>query len=586
MSLDAWIMLAILVVTAYALIRELAPPAAIFLGALTATLVLGVNEVDAAFVGFSNTAIITIAALFVVAKAVSKTGLILPIVNRLMKPKARPRTQAARLLAPVTLLSGFTNNTTIVAMLVPQVSKWAEKHRQVLSRYLMPLSFATVLGGTLTLIGTSTNIVVSGLMRQSGLEPLGFFELTLVSLPIAVVGLLYLILFSHKLLPDRRSAQQELREDVRQFVIDMKVTEKLNGKTVQQAGLRHLESVFLTEITRGEELIAPVGSDTKLQQGDTLRFAGKVDDVLDLQRIPGIKPAEHKHVEQLGTRQSGYFEAVVSTTSPLVGNTLKEANFRGLYQAAVVAIHRGGERINAKPGSVKLQAGDTLLLVSDPYFKKRWDGQRDFLIVYQLDAPANGKSKHGVVLGLILLTVVALAASGAMPLVVAVLFGAIAVVATRIISIEDARKAVDIELLIMIAASFGIAAAVSASGLAEVLASSLIAALGVLGVVGVLLGVIVATMVITELLTNAAAAVLVLPIAIAAAQNVGADPRAFAVAVAIAASCSFVTPIGYQTNTMVYGPGGYKFTDYVRLGLPLTVIVAIMLTVLVPLVYF
>lgn len=585
MTPDAWIMLAIIAVAAYMLVRETLPPAVTFLGALTATLLLGLNDVEAAFIGFSNEALVTIAALFVIARATSKTGLILPLVQRLLRAKSTPRLRMARFLTPVAALSGFTNNTPIVAMMAPQISRWADKHKQPVSRYLMPLSFATVLGGVLTVIGTSTNVVVSGLMDQTGLEGLGFFELTKVSLPIVIFGLLYLIFFSDKLLPDRRSAATELREDVRQFVIDMEVEPKLHGKTVEAAGLRHLKTVFLVEIERGNELISPVGSKTKLKRGDIVRFAGRVDEVLDLRHISGIKPVAEKHATY-EPRESHYFEAVVGTTSPLVGKNLKEADFRGIYQAGVMAIHRSGERINAKPGSVQLRAGDTLLLASDSYFKQRWEGRRDFMLVYQLDAPGSGKSKNSLLLGTILVGAVALAASGLIPLVVAVLFGALAVVATKIITLDEARKAVDIELLIMIAAAFGVAEAVSSTGLAEVLANSLITVLGALGVIGILLGVIVATIIVTELLTNAAAAVLILPIAIVAAQNIGADPRGFAVAVAIAASCSFITPIGYQTNMMVYGPGGYKFTDYARLGLPLTIMVAILLTILVPLFYF
>jgi di/tricarboxylate transporter len=585
MSWDAWLTLGIVVLTVTAMARDWVAPVIAVLGAVIVLLVAGVISTDQAFSGFANPAPITVAALFVVARAVEKTGALQPLVTATLGKGDSGRVGLARLIFPTAAASAFLNNTPIVAMLAPQVAEWARKHGKAASWFLMPLSFATILGGTLTLIGTSTNLVVSGLLEASGYEPLGMFELTQIGLPLAVVGLGLIVLLAPVLLPDRRPARQQFEEEIREFVLHQRVSPEgaLDGLTVEAAGLRHLEGVFLTEIERDGQVIAPAAPTTLLRGGDRLMFVGRVDRIRDLQTTRGLVSAEEKHVSAFTGIDHTYFEAVISGASPLVGNTLREASFRSRYQAAVLAIHRAGARVDAKLGEVKLKAGDTLLIASDREFARRWRNRSEFLLVAHLGGTRAIGMKRAWLAVAVALAIVTTAGLGLLPIVHAALLGAVLLVVGGALTPGEAKNAVDLDVVVLIAAAFGIGAAIAGSGLANLLGNSVVSGLGGFGPLAVLLALTVATIVLTELITNNAAAVLVFPIAVAAAAELGLDPRPFVVGITVAASASFLTPIGYQTNTMVYGLGGYRFGDYARLGAPLTATVILTIVVFVPL---
>ncbi len=584
MTWEAWFTLAVVVIILVALVRDIVAPAAAMVGGMVAVLVAGIVTTEEAFAGFANPAPITVAALFVLARAVEKTGALTPVVRMTLGATVGMRRSLARLVFPTISASAFLNNTPIVAMLLPQVEKWAEERGRSPSLYLMPLSFAALLGGVVTVIGTSTNIVVSGLLENAGQPPIGFFEITGVGLPIALVGGVLLVLLAPRLLRVRRSVRQEAEDDVKRFVLDMVVDESgaLDGRAVEAGGLRHLKGVFLAALDREGEVIAPVTPDTTLRGGDVLRFVGMSDQVLDLQAIRGLSSAEETHLLDLDTSRARYFEAVIGPTSPMVGTTLKEVGFRQRYQAAVVAIHRAGQRIDAKLGSVPLRVGDTLLLIADPGFHDRWRDRRDFLLVSSTGGTPPVPTTKAVLVGAITLAIVLAASLEIIPILQASLIGAIALVLFGAVTPSEARDAVDLDVIIVIAAAFGVAAAVETSGLAQIVADGMVDAFDIFGPIGILTGVVVATVVLTGLVSNNASALLMFPIAVAAATAAGLESRGFAIAIAVASSVDFLTPIGYQTNTMVYGPGGYRFADYPRLGGPLTLVVVVTLVVLVP----
>ncbi|MDH3292608.1 MAG: SLC13 family permease [Gemmatimonadota bacterium] len=585
MGWQAWFTLAVVFLMVVVLVRDVVSPAAAVVGTMVVLFVAGIITPAQAFSGFSNPAPITVAALYVLARAVEKTGGLQPILAATLGEGVGKRRSLSRLLAPTAAASAFLNNTPIVAMLAPQVTEWAERRGISPSRFLMPLSFAAILGGVVTVIGTSTNLVVSGLLEEYGREPIGMFEITRVGLPLAVVGVLFLVVASPFLLRERRGPRRALEEGFREFLVGMEVAAggTLDGVAVEAGGLRHLKGVFLVEIERTGEIIAPVTPTTILRGGDRLTFVGRADIIPDLQATRGLVSAEEPHIEGFDSARHTFFEAVIGPASPLVGKTLKEAGFRGKYQAAVVAIHRAGSRVRAKFGEVRLRVGDTLLLLTDPGFRDRWRDRSDFLLVSRLGGTPPGVSRKAWLVGLITLAIVLVAGSGFLPILQAALIGAIALVVLGVLTGGEARAAIDLEVILVIAAAFGIGAAIEASGLAEALATGLVDALAWLGPTGVLLGVLIATVALTELITNNAAAVLMFPIALSTADQLALDPRPFAIAIAIAASASFLTPIGYQTNTMVYGPGGYRFGDYARLGLPLTVLVVVVTVAVVPL---
>jgi di/tricarboxylate transporter len=590
-SAEAWLALAITAAAVALLARERASPPVILVGAVTLLLVLGVIDSDQALSGFSNPAPISVAALYVLAAATERTGALDVITARVLRTvpsgTTGDRSALVRILVPTAAASAFLNNTPIVAMVAPAVISWARRTGRPASRYLMPVSFAAILGGVTTVIGTSTNLVVSGLLEESGRRPMGLFEIGAVGLPVAAVGLTTLTLLAFRLLPERRSPSETVARDVREFTVEMIVDEdsSLVGRTVAEANLRGLEGVYLVQVERNGRRIAPVSTEEVLVAGDRLAFAGNVGRVLDLQRLPGLTSAEQPHFSTAGSGFGHLYEAVVAEDSPLAGSTLKEAGFRARYSAAVIAIHRAGERIPAKLGAVTLRPGDVLLVLGRPGFKRRWGGGRDFLVVAALDGDTPPRTEKAPIVGLVLAGLLISVGTGLLDILEAALLSGFALVLFRVLTPSEARRAIDVNVVVVIAASFGLGAAISESGLAAEIAQLTVGPLGALGDVGLLMGVLVATIALTELITNNAAAILMFPIALAAAAQAGLDPRPFAIAVAIGASASFLTPIGYQTNTMVYGMGGYRFGDFARLGAPLTAILIALSLLVIPAVW-
>jgi di/tricarboxylate transporter len=585
MPFDAWLTVAVLVATLALLMTERTPPALAVLGGVVTLLALGVLSPEDALAGFSNPAPFSVAALYVVARAVEKTGAIQPLLRSTLEGVRSPRRALARLLLPVAGASAFLNNTPIVAMIAPQVSAWAQRTKQAPSRYLMPISFAAILGGVMTAIGTSTNLIASGLMQAHGMAPMGMFEITLLGGAVAVSGVVFLMLASPKLLPERGAPRDALESAAREFVVEMEVVTggPLDGAEVEGGGLRSLEGVFLAEVRRAGEVIAPARPDMVLRGGDVLVFVGRADLVLDLRNKPGLRSAEHKHAEAFHAAGHTYFDAVVGPSSPLVGSTLRETEFRSRYQAAVLGIHRSGAPVKAKLGAVRLHVGDMLLVLADEGFRERWRDRPDFLLIAHRGGLAPTSTRQAWLVGAVLTAVVLGNALGLFPILQATMVGAIGLVALRVLTLGEARRAIDMDVIVLIAASFGLGRALEVTALADTVAYGIMAPFDALGPTGALLGILIATIALTELITNNAAVVLMFPVAMVVAETHALDPRATALALAVAASASFLTPIGYQTNTMVFGPGGYRFGDYIRLGLPLTVLLVVVLVVGFPL---
>ena len=587
MTPEAWLTALVVVLILAGLVAGIASPSVLAFSGVVVLLLLGVVDIAEALSGFSNPAPFTVGALFVVARAISKTGAIRPFTQSVMGQTGHTRRPMLRMLVPTTVASAFMNNIPLVAMMIPEVTAWARKRGSDAARFLLPLSYGAILGGILTLIGTSTNLVVAGQMEGYGLEPFGFFELGRIGLPIALGGVVTVVALSPRFLRKVRSPAAAMAESERDFSIDMTVIPEgpLDGVTVEDGGLRHLTGVFLTSVDRGDSIVAPARPNTVLHGGDRLSFVGRVDQVLDLQAIAGLEHANQHHIRELSVPGASYFTVAIGYDSPLVGRSLREAEFRSIYQAAVVAIHRAGVRLDAKLGDVVLRAGDAMIVLSDSGFGRRWQHRADFLVVSSLgeevEPVASGRWRT---LG-VLLAMVVVAATGILPILHAALAAALLMIVLRVLTPEEARQALDLDVLGVIGAAFGLAAAVQVSGLADAIAQGMISSLGGFGEIGVLAGVVLATVTLTELVTNNAAALLMFPIAITSATAAGVDPRGMAVAVAIAASASFLTPLGYQTNTMVYGPGGYRIIDYVKVGLPITIIAIVGIVGLVPLFY-
>ncbi|RMG33415.1 MAG: SLC13 family permease [Planctomycetota bacterium] len=576
--------LAVLLLVTLALCLLNVGPDMVLLGGLTILMVAGIVDPQHALAGFGNEGLITVAVLYAVAEGLRQTGGIDFLGGLLLGKPKNLRHAQLRVMLPAALASAFLNNTPVLAMLMPVVIDWARRIRLSVSHVLLPLSYATILGGMCTLIGTSTTLVLNGeLIKLENGRGLGLFEIGQVGLPCAAVGLLFLLAASPKLIPERKPAFTPL-DDPREFTVEMIVepNSSLPGKTIEAAGLRHLPGMFLVEIERRGEILAAVAPDEKLQANDRLVFVGIVDSVVDLRRIPGLRPAEDHQFslqEERGNRI--LIEAVVSTSCPFLGMTIRDARFRSHYNAAVLAVARDGRRISGKIGDIRLRAGDTLLLEATPTFLKQQRHSRDFFLVSEVANSESVRHEKAWVARLILAAMVVAVATELLPMLQAALIAAGLMLATRCCRGVDVKRAIDWGVLIVIGAGLGIGEAIKASGTDAWVADGLAALVGQ-DPRRALAAVFVLTSVLTNLITAKAAAVLVLPIALATAQSMHVDMMPFVVTVMIAAAASFATPIGYQTNLMVFGPGGYRYSDYLRLGLPLTILIGATTVLLAP----
>ena len=603
MAWEAWFTVGLIGFLFLTLVRGLAPTDVTLLGGTVLLAVVGVIGADDAVRGFSNPGMLTVAALFVVSAGMRETGALDRIGGRLLGKARTERWALARLGPQIVALSAFLNNTAVVAMLISVVSDWCRKHRVSPSRLLIPLSYFSIFGGICTLIGTSTNLVVFGLMqeqstheldtaRQAALQHVSLFDFAYVGLPLAVVGTAYLLLLGRRGLPNREDLLERLGESSREYVVEMSVRPecRLVGQQIEEAGLRRLPGLFLIEIVREGRVIAPVAPTEVILAGDRLTFAGVVGTIVDLERIPGLLPAaDDTYAAQAADRhQRRYCEAVVSGTSPLIGKNIREGNFRALYNAAVVAVHRGGERLSGRIGDIVLRSGDTLLLQTGAHFALANRNNPDFYLVSSLEEARPVRHERAFTAAGLLVLLIALLVFGerlGMPTHIAAFLVAGLMLITRCISAGDARRSVQWDVLLTIVAAFGIGAGLEKSGAAHAIAGVLTTHTQEWGPVVALAIIYAITSLFTELITNNAAAVLVFPIAMSLAEQLGVSPRPFAFAIAYAASSSFATPIGYQTNLMVYGPGGYRFVDFLRVGLPLNILLWIVAVLVIPLIW-
>jgi di/tricarboxylate transporter len=469
-------------------------------------------------------------------------------------------------------------------MMTPTIIDWARRRGLSPSRFLIPLSYSSILGSTTTVIGTSTTLTVAGLMSEAGMQEMGFFELAPVGLPLAVAGIAYLQFVGPRLLPIRQEPSEHLGEHRREYTASMIVEADcpLIGQTIEEAGLRHLPGLFLVEIDRDGRSITPVAPDNTIHDGDRLVFAGVVSTIVELQRIRGLVPASDDEAPVSKSRNQRLIEAVVSPSSPLVGRSIRESNFRTVYDAAVIAVHRNGATVPGKIGIIVLQAGDTLLMQGAPGFLRAHRNSPDFYLVSEIADSERPRYDRAWLAMAILFGMVLSATAGPYSISVAAFLAAGALIVTRCLDGGTARRSVDWSILIVIGAGFGIALAMQKTGAASAVAGLLTEAGGTLGPHVTLALVYATTLLLAEMLHHNAAVVIMFPIAMATAEIAGVDARPFVMAVAIAGCAAFASPVTYQTHLIVYGPGGYRFTDFMRVGIPLDIVCAVVAVVAIP----
>jgi di/tricarboxylate transporter len=553
----------------------------------------GIVDVSQAMAAFSNPALVLIGALFIVAAGLTETGAIEAIAQKLLgMPKGIGRAQS-RLMLPVALLSGFMNNTPIVAMYLPIVQDWAKRMRFSPSQLLIPLSYAAILGGKLTLIGTASNVVLLGLYEKghAGGEPFAelshfdqFWGIAWLGVPTTLAGVAFIIGSSKWLLP-KRATPEEL-DLVRQYHVRMLVGDDspVAGKTIQEAGLRTLPGLFLSAIERdGESRLAAPGM--RLQVGDLLAFVGELRSVIDLRRIRGLTPLNEEENALPAQQHTELVEAVVARGSSLEGRSAKDSGFRAKHNAAIVAVHRDGEALGGKIGEIVLRAGDTLLLESPSGTTKALQSSRDF---YLASSVANSRSlRHDrapFALGVVALLIILLTVSPFAPAVSALTCAGLMVV-TGCLPSAVARSAVQWTVLVVIGSALVMGVAVQNTGLGQIAADAIIDLCGGARPELVVLVVFLATATAAQLITSNGAAVLMFEVGMIAAKQTGVGEHAMLFTLMVGAGSTFVSPVAYQTNLMVYGPGGYRFTDFVKIGLPLTFLLGGVCALLAPRVY-
>ncbi|MGE3309678.1 MAG: SLC13 family permease [Limisphaerales bacterium] len=540
-----------------------------------------------AFQVFSNEAPITVACMFILSAALERTGVIDDIAHLLNRCVGSTELSVLAAVLPIVfLLSAFINNTPVVVVFMPILITLAAKRGLAPSKLLIPLSFASILGGLSTLIGTSTNILVSATAQQLGQPPIGMFELGKAGWILGGTGLIYLLTAGRRLLPARETLASILQTShSKEYLTEVLVaaSSPLVGKPLRETPFANQPKARVLEIIRSDLPVTTPLNEVVLERGDRLRLTTERTSVLELDKLKGVElfPRATLGVELVGAEKAVVAECVIGPLSTLHGRSIREANFRRSYGVLVLAVHRQGVNLRADFADVELHYGDTLLVEGPESAVRELRGHRDFLLLLDVPPTARRPRRQAFALGA-MVGVVVLAAMGVMPIAALALLGALAVVVTGCLQADEAYQSVDWKVIFLIFGMLALGQALEKTGGAEFVARSLIQGVGDGGPLVLLSVVVVLTSALTNFLSNNAVAVLLTPVVIQAATALQVSPRPFLIAVALGASACFATPIGYQTNTLVYGAGGYRFSDFLKVGLPLNLIFCAVATWVIP----
>ncbi|MEO2068338.1 MAG: SLC13 family permease [Desulfurobacteriaceae bacterium] len=570
MSFDSLVLATLLFFLLFALYKELFHPAAAFMIVITLLVLFGILEPKEALQGFSNPQVAVIVLLLVVTSVLKKFKTTALLFKKIVSENLSYEKFILRLMVFTSFLSSFLNNTPVVATLIPYVYNWGRKKKISPSKLLIPLSYAAILGGTATLIGTSTNLVVNALYIEAGYPSLRMIDFALVGVPAILLGITYMYFIGGRILPERKDALKSFYEKKREYIIETVVPHNspVAGKTVQEARLRNLKGLFLAEIVRGKERILPVSPEDIIEKGDVLIFVGETEKIVEL--VKGEWGLKLPRACSIDTGKAlEIIEAVVSHNSSLSGKKVKDTDFRAKYDAVILAVHRNGEKLSGKVGEIILKPGDLLLILAGRDFWKRVSDSDDIYVMTKVTELDKENERYGIVVLFLFVLTVILASFGVISLFNGLLLLLSLLIVLKVTTYGEIRKNIDLNLAIIAALSIALGHAMVKTGLADFLASNLINLVEPLGVTFALLMVYLITNLLTEFVTNIAAASISFPIALSVAEHFSVNPKAFVLAVAFAASASFLTPIGYQTNLMVYSAGNYRFSDFVRVGFPL-----------------
>ncbi|MEZ9626774.1 SLC13 family permease [Aliivibrio fischeri] len=570
MAWEQGFVLALLTLIIVSLLASKLKPSVIFAGSAFIAFMVGMIDLPSLAKNFTNSSLLTLVLLILSSCALEKTRLI-SWVGRYIS-EGRLGSVVGKLGLSTALLSSFTNNTAVVVSLIGAIKR---NQRHAPSRLLIPLSYAAILGGTLTLIGTSTNLIINSFVEDTGLPSLSFFAPTTIGLAVLFGGLLILIPLSYLLPQYDESHQDELP-----YFLEARVEggSPLVGKSISENNLRALRKLFLAEVIRNGKTISSVDPDMILLAGDRLLFCGDIESVTTLQEINGLTLFGQHHLNG-----QNLLEVVVSQSASIRGKSIKSAQFRERFDAVVVAIRRGHERLEGGLGKIELQAGDTLILVPGKDFEQsKQQLKREFVIISDLDSAAklDGDKSALVLIGFA--AVITAALLDVFPIIKGLSVYLLGMLTLGIINLGEIRRRFPIDIVVIVGAALSIAQLMLSSGLSVQLGEMFIELFNGWGVMGALIAVYLITLVLTELITNNAAAALAFPIGYSMALGYGVDPMPFIMAVLFGASASFISPYGYQTNLLVFSVGNYTLLDYVKVGLPMSIIYSVLVLALIP----
>lgn len=553
-----------------------------FFIAVTVLTVAGVLSPTEALAGFANEQLAVIMLLLVISDIIRKTDIIELVFNRVFKGTKSVSGFVLRMVGLVAPTSAFFNNTPLVAMMMPYVYSWSKKHNTSPSKLLIPLSYAAILGGCMTLVGTSTNLVVNGMAVDAGFGSLNIFDFAWVGLPMVIIGGIYLALFSDKILPSHKDAMDDFKDGWREYFVETEIeaNSPIVGMSVADAGLRNLPGNFLVEIIRKTAVITPVSPEHILRVNDKLIFTGETSSIPELSK-PELGLSLPK--ECIASDLSDVVEVVVSHNSWLIGRNVKNTHFRGKYDAAIVAIHRNGAKISGKIGSVVIQAGDVLLLFAGRDFAIRATGNEFYVISKKENKKVDARKAIMVIAGVLLSVVI----SANTPLS---LFSCLLVLLafsffTKTLTGSEIKRGINLNMMLIMAFGLALGKAMSNSGAAEFIATHILQVAEPFGPIAILGMIFLVTNLLASYMTNLAAVAIIFPISVGISQSMGLPLEPFIMIVAFGGAANFITPIGYQTNLMVYGSGGYSFNDFMKIGLPLTILYIVIGTLLMSLRY-
>lgn len=561
-----------------AIYREWIRPSLGFLVTVLAFVALGILTPEEMISGFSNQSIASIVLLILISAALRKNFQLEAIIESIYKLGKMHivlsyRHFMLRIMIQAAAFSSFINNTPIVAIMTPFVFNWGKRNNVSPSKLLIPLSYATIMGGMLTIIGTSTTLVLNGFMIDYQIESLPALDLLRIGAAVCCTGILLIVAIVYKLLPNNRDILESFNKKRREYLVETVLDKRspLAGRTVKEAGLRSLKGVYLVEIIRENETISPVEPTEKIFQQDVLIFAGDTENIMELldngRGLVLPKPADTRNEDKVNV-----MEAVVGANSSLIGRTPKEMEFRTRYDAAIVAIHRNGERLSGKIGDIKLSQGDLLLLHAGRHFEDRVDLLRDIFIISQVKELLRPNTRKVTSFLVVALSAVLMVILGYFTLFVSLLIIFAIMVALRMISIRDIKSEIDLNMISILVFSLALGQAMIKTGSGDLLAEAVLGLTQGVGNWAVILGLLIITTLLTSFITNVGAVSITFPLAYSISNSLNLDGMPFYLAIAYAASAAFLTPIGYQTNLIVYGPGGYTFRDFFKVGLPVTIV--------------